>query len=135
MLESSVDVAASLERMLSGKEKAFFYPQGDFTHAVMVNAQTLSEHIDVNRSEFLPWLPETLSDPYELWLSFERHKGTGKIALRQRMIKGFDDGKGKAMLAVFQARNGFMESWTMMPTSDMKYVNSQRQGKLIYKRN
>ena len=75
-----------------------------------------------------------MEDPYEVWLSFERHKATGRYALRQRIIKGIKLEKGRGLLLVAQSRNGVMEVWTMMPTTDFTYLNNQRKGKLVWAR-
>jgi len=54
--------------------------------------------------------------------------------LRQRFIKAFRTDDGRAIVAVFQSRKGVMEAWTAVPTSKMGYVNGQRYGKLIWRR-
>ena len=82
----------------------------------------------------MPFIREALEDPFEVWLSFERHKGTGKYVLRQRIIKAVKLDEGKDILMVIQSRGGFIEDWTMSPLSDLKHVNRQRQGKLIWAR-
>ncbi|AUZ85858.1 PBECR2 nuclease fold domain-containing protein [Methylophaga nitratireducenticrescens] len=99
---------------------------------LLLNAKTLSEHIDVRRSEYLPLLDDLFSNPYEVWLNFEQHKGTGKVVLRSRLVKGYDIGKGRYLLAVANTRKGYLESWTFLPTSDKKYIQRQRQGWLIH---
>ncbi|NPA72684.1 MAG: hypothetical protein GXO35_07630 [Gammaproteobacteria bacterium] len=99
---------------------------------VLVNAQSLAEHLDPNRSIYLPLLLDTLEDPFEVWMNFDEHQATGKVALRTRIVKAFDIGRGKVLLISAQANKGILESWTMIPTSDLKYINRQRNGKLIY---
>lgn len=99
---------------------------------VLVNAETLAQHLDPSRSEYLPLLLEALSDPFEVWMNFDQHQATGKVSLRTRVFKGFDIGRGKVLLISAQANKGFLESWTMIPTSDLKYINRQRSGKLIF---
>lgn len=99
---------------------------------VLVNAESLANHIDSNRSEYLPLLLETLTDPFEVWMNFDKHILTGKVELRTRVFKAFDIGRGKVLLISAQANKGVLESWTMIPTSDLKYINRQRNGKLIY---
>lgn len=132
---SSVPAAvAALKHILGAEEKVFFIEAGKFTHQILVDANTLAKHIDLNRTPYLPLLPETLEDPYEVWLTFERHKGTGKVVLRQRLIKVFEMDKKRALLVAVQARGGILETWTMFSTSKMGYLNKQRRGKLIYGR-
>lgn len=123
-----------LREILGGEEKAYSFQSGNFRYDILVNAHTLAGHIDPNRAPYIPFLPETLENPYEVWLSFERHKGTGQVVLRQRIIKAIQIDRGRYMLVVTNAVNGIMEAWTFLPTSDPGYINNQRVGKLIWKR-
>lgn len=99
---------------------------------LLVDAKALADHLDPSRSEYIPLLNDLLTNPYEVWLSFQQHEGTGKVALRARIIKGYDVGKGRYLLAVANTRKGYLESWTVLPTSDKRYIQRQRQGKLMY---
>jgi len=134
MLGSAAAAKSALERILGGTEKIFSFESGGFRYDMVVNAESLAGHMDLNRSAFLPFFPETLEDPYEIWLSFERDRATGKVALRQRVIKSVQMDKARSMLAVFQSKNGWMESWTIIPSSNVNCVNKQRVGKLIWSR-
>jgi hypothetical protein len=127
-------IAAATEALagiMGGAERIYTLPTGD---KMLVNAGALAGHINLNRTPFLPLLPETLEEPYEIWLSFERHKWTNKVELRQRLIKLVDVGEERGMLVVAQARNGMLEAWTMIPPTDLKYLNRQRAGKLLWGR-
>jgi hypothetical protein len=124
----------ALRKTLGAEEKIFSFQSGGFRYDVLANAETLAEHIPLDRAPFTPLIREALEDPYEVWLSFERHKGTGKYALRQRIIKAVKLGKNRAVLMVAQSKSGIMEAWTMIPTSNLDYVNNQRRGKLIWAR-
>jgi hypothetical protein len=127
-LTDQAAVVQALEAQLGGKSK--LYTPGNLP--VMVNAKTLGEHIDPARAEYLTLLDDLLTNPYEVWLSFERHRGTGQIALRSRIIKGYDDGKGRILLMVANARRGQLEGWTFIPVKNPKYANKQRRGMLIW---
>lgn len=128
---SSVEkMSAALRAALGAEEKVYRVAN----LPVLVDAGALARHVDLARSEYLPLLAETLRDPFEAWLSFERHKGSGQVALRARVIKGFDLGRGRGMLVVANAVKGMLEAWTLIPTADRKYLNRQRRGKLIYGR-
>ncbi|MDT8383006.1 MAG: PBECR2 nuclease fold domain-containing protein [Gammaproteobacteria bacterium] len=126
-VKSVEDVQAALETALGGPEKVFTVAG----QPLLVNAQSLAQHIDANRAEFIPLINETLNDPYEVWLSFDKHQATGKVVLRQRIIKAVDIGKGKGVLVVANAVKGMLEAWTFLPTSDMKYLKQQRRGFLM----
>jgi hypothetical protein len=98
----------------------------------MINSKVLADHIDPARAEYLPLLDDMLTNPHEVWLSFQQHKGTGKVVLRSRIIKAYDIGRGRYLLAVANVKKGFLESWTFIPTSKRNYINSQRVGYLVY---
>ena len=133
-LSSAAEVEAGLRRLLGGEERSFSYRAGNFTHAVVVNAVALARHVDLRRSEYLPFIEETLTDPFEVWLSFQRHRGTGLVVLRHRLVKAFRVGSKQALLVVAQAKRGFMEAYTFVPVDQLGYLQKQRVGRLLWSR-
>jgi hypothetical protein len=130
-------IEAALKDILGGEEQIFPFVSrrtAAFSHRLVVNARSLAEYIDPAQSQFLPFLPEIITDPFEVWMAFERHRATGKVALRQRIVKALDLGKDQRFLATFQAREGVLESWTFLPTNDVRYLNKQRKGMLVLAR-
>jgi len=127
---------STLEKIIGGKEQIYSFTAKDgFRYDIVVNAEVLIAHIDLNRTPFLPFLPETLTDPQEVWQRFDRHKGTGKIVLRQRIIKILPLDKGKkGLLVICDAKNGMIEAWTMMPITSWNYLSKQRTGQLVYRK-
>lgn len=97
---------------------------------VTVDAQALARHIDPNRAEFAPWLPDLLRAPAEVWLQLERHARTGYYQMRVRALKAYDAGDGRHLLAVAQQGAGMLEAWTVIPTTDLRYIQRQRSGLL-----
>ena len=132
--KTQAEMQKAITGIIGGEEKVYSFQAGDFRYDVLVNANSLASHIDPNRAAYLPFLTEMLEDPYEVWLSFERHKGTGQVVLRQRIIKAIATGDKEGILLIMNARKGMMESWTFIPTPDLKYLNRQRVGKLIWMR-
>jgi hypothetical protein len=98
----------------------------------LLNSKALAEHIDPARAEYIPLLDDLLSNPYEVWLSFQQHKGTGKVVLRSRIVKAYDVGRGRYLLGVANVRKGMLESWTFIGTSKLNYINGQRSGLMVY---
>lgn len=134
-LESREAVEAALEEIMGGEEKIYRTDLHGFQNPVLLNAKSFAAHAtDYSRSPFLPLIPESILKPHEVWISFERHKGTGKVVLRQRFIKAIETSKNKDMLVVTQAQGGIMEAWTMIPIRKLKQLNKQRQGRLMYSR-
>lgn len=125
---------AAIEKVLGAPEKVFQYEKDGFSWGVLVNAESLSTHIDAARAAYIPLLPETMSDPYEIWMTFERHTVSGKIELRQRIIKAVSTGRDQGMLVVTNVINGIMEAWTLIPVENLNYLNRQRAGKLVWAR-
>ncbi|RJP17900.1 MAG: head morphogenesis protein [Deltaproteobacteria bacterium] len=123
-----------LRKVLGGEEKIFSFSEGDFRYDLLVNAVSMAAHVPADRTPYLPLLEETLTDPFEVWNSFERHKGTGKVVLRQRVIKGVATEGGKGMLFVANAAKGILEGWTFVPIRNVSYLNDQRRGQLAWKR-
>lgn len=124
------ELLAMTESVIGGAERVYALPGGG---AVNVNAETLAGHIDVGRSRYLPLLPDLMADPFEQWLAFERHKGTGKVVLRTRLVKVVQAGKDKGLLLVAQAVRGQLEAWTFLP-AQTGYIQKQRVGNLVYGR-
>ena len=133
VVNTEAELATMIRGVIGGEEKTFSYQRGNFTDVVHVNASTLARHVDPARSEFVELLPELLATPFEIWLSFEQHKGTGQTVLRERFIKGAKIGK-EGYLMVCQANRGLMESWTFLPARNLAYLQKQRVGRLIWKR-
>lgn len=121
----------ALEKILGGPEQVLHGPAGT---TVTVNAETLSAHLPKERTVYLPFLPELIESPFEVWAAFEQHKGTGRVELRQRFIKIVELKKKNGLLLVAQVRKGVLEAWTFMPVSKINYLNSQRKGTLVYGR-
>lgn len=117
--------------VLGGEEKVFPVGKGDWEMPVLVNAESVAAHVELERSAFADFLPELLEAPQEAWLGFERHKGTGRVSLRLTVVRAVATA-GQRMLMVAQASRGYLEGWTFIPTSDLKYLNRQRWGLLIH---
>lgn len=130
-LTTTQAAAKALTGIMGGEERIYTLPSGG---KMLVNAESLAAHVDLDRTPYLPLLPEVLEAPYETWLSFEQHKGTGKVVLRQRLVKLVKLDKARAILVTAQAKNGMLEAWTMVPTTKLDYINKQRNGKLLWGR-
>lgn len=129
-LSGAAEISAAL-RTLIGAEEKVFRPGGV---PVNVNAESLANHINPDRTPFLPALLDTLNHPQEVWLSFERHSGSGQVVLRSRIVRAVRVGKDKLMLFVANASGGQFEGYTFVPSSDVNYINRQRSGLLVFGR-
>ncbi len=120
----------AVEKAIGGAEKVFTMPDGS---PLLVNAEALAGHVAANRAPFVPFLPELVKDPYEIWLAFERHRGTGRVELRKRLVKVIDMKKG-GLILVAQAVEGRLEAWTFIPTERLAQLKRWRIGSLLYGR-
>ena len=87
------------------------------------------------REEWANYILPTLEDPLEVWLSPVKLKPSGKIVYRRRFITLFDDaGKTRGALAVAQENKDGSPLWTFFQGRDFKYLDRQRQGFLLYRK-
>ncbi|MBB4268161.1 PBECR2 nuclease fold domain-containing protein [Roseospira visakhapatnamensis] len=131
---AAADSAEMLERVrdvLGGAGRTVLTPDGE---AVQLTAEVLADHLAPERAPFLPLLIPTLERPAEIWLAWERHVTTGQVALRKRFLRVVHLDRGRGVLVVAQAVLGRFEGWTFMPVRRTSYLNDQRQGQLLYRR-
>ncbi len=130
-LGENESMISRVESVLGGRQRVF-----DVRGLpVSVDAAALGKHLESSpgRSEYLPWLPDLLTDPWEIWTNLYRDQVTGKYELRTRFIKAYQQDKnGRGLLAVAQGGAGFLESWTFIPARDIRYIQRQRVGKLWF---
>ncbi len=135
---SEAEVVAQLKEIFGGEQEVFrFAPSAaspGLSYDLVVNAEVLGAHIDPDRAAYLPFLRETIEDPFEVWMAFERHRLTGKVRLATRFIKNLDIEGGKAITLMAQVNKGVLEAWTAIPTSKLNYMQQQRVGKLLWGR-
>lgn len=123
-----------LRDALGGETRTFRLPVTEgFSYDVVASVETLASHVDPARSPVVPLLPEVLAEPFEVWQSFEKHRGTGRVVLRTRYVRAFDMGDKPGMVVVVEAVRGQLQSWTMIPTR-RGYLERQRYGRLLYGR-
>jgi len=130
-LKDQAAVTKALQKLLGAEEKVIQSKKQN----VLVNAEALAKHVDVKRSQYLPLLQETLEDPFEVWMTFEKHKGTGKVVLRSRYMKRVKlDDKDRGTLVVANVAKGMLAAWTFIPVRQTGYLEKQRRGFLLWGR-
>ena len=86
-----------------------------------------------HREQWANYILPSLEAPLEVWLSPVKNSATGKIVYRRHFITLFDDaGKTRATLAVAQENKDSPLLWTFFQGRDLKYLDRQRQGFLLY---
>lgn len=125
-----------LTELLGGPEQTFVTPGGGI---VNVNAASLGRYVGSKgagrRARFLPLVPEVLQNPAEVWRSFERHAGNGKVVMRTRYLRSYVDADDRKTFAVIvvDASAGRMNAYNIIPMTDLKQFLTWRQGKLVYR--
>lgn len=78
-------------------------------------------------------LADTIKDPVEIWVYWVKTPN-GKYRIVKRYIGIYKDRKKRGGFAVFDLVKGNWRGTTSFPTRDLKYLDKQRVGILIYKR-
>ncbi len=129
------DVERAVRSVIGGPERIFTSPDGSRT---LIDAAVLARHFQdaryLNRTKYLPFLPELLEDPFEIWMAFEQHHATGEVRLRKRIIKALDVGKGESLMLVANTWNSRFTGWTFIPSDRPKQLQTWRYGKLLWGR-
>lgn len=125
------EMQQAVRKALDGEQRIFVLPDGS---RVLVDAGRFGAHVAPARAPFVPFLAELLQDPYEIWLAFERHKGTGRVTLRKRLIKVLDLPRLGGVILVAQAHKGALEAWTLVPSERARRVLRWRVGRLLWGR-
>jgi len=129
---ASTEEAVRMIRGIIGGEVADYeLDLGGFRYPVRIHARVLGEHIPLDRTPFLPVIPHLIAEPQEAWLTFQRHRKSGRIALRLRVIRVFKDRKGKGYLLVLDVQKGRLLGWSFMPY-ELRKLRKIRQGELLY---
>ena len=128
---SPSDRAAYTREILGGEETVAEMPDGSRVH---LSADALAQHTPEERVSDLRFVADTLTSPSEVWLNFERHKGTGRVELRKRAVKAFrlDDGASRVVTA--QTVGGRFEALTAEPGDGDADAPASRVGRLLYSR-
>ncbi len=132
---SREDLVGLVREAIGGEQAVFgFEAASGFRYDLAANAAVLGEHMDPARAPFVPYLRETIEDPFEVWMSFERNRLTGQVRLSTRFIKRVDINGERGLLLVAQATRGVLEAWTMLPVRAAHYLGKQRTGMLLWGR-
>ena len=121
-----------VEEILGGEEQIYSLTAGEIRSEVLVNAASLVEIITDDLAYLSPYIPllrDVIGDPQELWLSFEQNTESGKVALRQRLVKAVQVAKDRAVEIVVQVEGGLLQALTVSAESAFEKA---RTGRLLY---
>lgn len=85
------------------------------------------------REQYFSFLPELITDPYEIWVGFEKCAETGRVRIRERYVKELRLAKNKTLGLVAHITNN---RWTGLTTFAGKASNQKnlRVGSLLWGR-
>lgn len=123
----------AVKNAIGGNEAFIQFHKGDLRQDVYMNAEWVGNHLALNRGQYVPFLRETITDPAEIRMLFEKNVQTGRVRLSLNFIKGIDVGKDKVVFLVSRIIKGIPNGWTFI-SSRKSEINRLRKGKLMYER-
>jgi SPP1 gp7 family putative phage head morphogenesis protein len=120
---------------LFGAQRLFRDPSGD---EVLVSDALVDHWIEdpkrlQGRERFLPFLPDLIENPYEIWVGFARNELTGRVAIRRRYVKAVQVEKDRSIGLVAEAVEGVWTTFTMF-VGNRSAQNNLRWGHLVWGR-
>lgn len=131
--KSAKEIEQQLAQTIGGQQGVFDIPAGDHAQKVVVDANLLAQQVAPEHASAVPLLPELLSDPAEVWLTFEQHQQTGQVVLHYRVVKRVADDAHGDRVMVADVQQGHVVGWTFASGQD-KTLAQYRTGKLIFSR-
>ena len=130
VLKTVEEKKEAIEKILGGSKKTFVLKSDSgFRYPIHIDAEVFAKHIPIDRTRFIPFFKDLITNPQEAWMSFYRSQTTGKYALRVLLLKRYTGQTEKNMLAALNVQGGMLEAWTMYPQSISR--EPQRDGLLI----
>lgn len=127
-------IRQALRDVLGGDTAAFTDP----TDAVVGIGQAIVDHLlekepeHWKRSAYLPFLPELIQEPQEIWLGFAENEVTGRVEMRRRYVRYVEVRKGKLLSLVTDVRGRELIGFTFFVGSKPTDP-AMRTGLLLYR--
>lgn len=135
---TEAEVEAALAKLIGDEEKVFALQPHNHgspvTLYVTVRPKDLAPRIEPAQAPMLPLLMETLTRPYEVWISYERARGSGETVQRMRLFKGIAAADGERYLVAAEAERGAVTAFLTAAAADYATINGLRFGRLAWKR-
>lgn len=133
--ESPADMRRLLREAIGGDEVFFKDPTGQ---EIMVNQELVDHVLELGRRQddrvkYFPFIPEIITDPYEVWIGFARNERTGKVGLRRRYVKIIRTDKTHTHALVAESVQNVWTGVTMF-RGKPSYAKNMRQGFLLWGR-
>ena len=118
-------------RAIGGKEVLLQDAAGE----PMSLSDYLFDHLKMDgREAYFPVLPDVVENPYEIWLSPERHIPSGRIVIRKKYLKAYVDAKERHGILVGESCATTWEGYGFVRSGEVEYLEKQRRGWLLYRK-
>lgn len=133
-VETDEEMVQAVRDMLGGQNAGTFLGPDGVRTAVM--AENLGRHLrgHPERTPYIPFIPEVLEDPYEIWLQVNEDEESGRVELRRLYIKALALDKERYGWMVMEFRKGELETTTFVMSSRLKEIRARRKGVLVWAR-
>ena len=64
------------------------------------------------REQYFTLIPELITDPYEIWVTFARSELSGRVALRRKYVKAIKIKGGRSVGLVAETQGGYWAGLT-----------------------
>lgn len=127
------DIGQVMRATLGGDQRVYRDSKGQPVLAVAKMADHLFGPGKRGRERFIPWLPDVIEQPQEIWLRPMVSERNGQVILRKTYVKTYDvaAGKGRGMAVVVDCQKGVWVSWTTYTNQRVIKMNRERKGVLL----
>ena len=132
--DSVEGVVQVVRKILGNKDCGTFLGPDGMNVGVM--AENLGFHFrkELERAQYIPFIPEVLEEPYEIWLLPYEDEKSGRIELRRIYIKGLAMDKNRYGWMVTEFRKGELWNTTFIVSSRKSELKKRRKGVLVWGR-
>lgn len=117
------------EEAIEGKSIFVATPDNDS----IILSGYLFDHLTFDgREAYFPLIRPLLENPYEIWLMPSKGETTGRIAMRKRFVRFFQDADKHRLMLVGEYQQGSFVGYTFFRGDKEGYFMNQRKGLLVY---
>lgn len=83
------------------------------------------------REQYFPFIPQLITDPYEVWVTFEQNTDSGRVRVRRRYAKAIRVGKNTVIGLVAETQKNIWVNLTFFH-GGLSGAGNLRVGRLVY---
>jgi len=129
--DDRVKLGTLYHKAIGGKSTVITTPDKDS----IILSDYLFKHLSLDgREAYFPLIRPVLEDRFEIWLMPMKGEKTGRIVMRKRFIRFFEDEKKHRLMLVGEYQGGTCTAFTFFRGDKEGYFLNQRKGWLLYGR-